>query len=131
MKRLLLVVAIVLVISAGVAAAWASPAPDSSSFTVNVHVSKSLLEIVPENKLNALGQRLDVTIDGRHLVLEGNQIVGKRKIIGGEVWLLPVGDYKARIKKEDTSPSGVYWRQYEILLKDGSTWDCYVFGESE
>jgi hypothetical protein len=98
---------------------------------VNVHVSKSTLEIVPVGKLNALGQRLDVTIDGRHLVLEGNQIVGKTKIIGGEVWVLPVGDYKARIKKEDTAPNGVYWRQYEILLKNGSTWDCYAFGESE
>ena len=130
MKRLLLVVTLVLAISAG-GAAWASPATDPSSFTLNIHVSKSTLEIVPDGKLNSLGQRLEVTIDGRHLVLEGNQIVGKKKIIGGAVWLLPVGDYKARVKKEDTSPSGVYWRQYEILLKDGSTWDGYVFGESE
>jgi hypothetical protein len=131
MKRLLLVVTLVLAISAGDAAVWASPATDPSSFTLNIHVSKSTLEIVPDGKLNSLGQRLDVTIDGRHLVLEGNQIVGKKKIIGGAVWLLPVGDYKARIKKEDTAPNGAYWREYEILLKDGSTWDCYVFGESE
>lgn len=129
MKRLL--VTLVLAILTGAAVGSASPATDPSSFTVNLHVSKSALEIVPEGKLNTLGQRLDVTIDGRHLLLEGDAIAGKKKIIGGEVWLLPVGDYKARIKKEDTAPNGVYWRQYEILLKDGSTWDCYVFGESE
>jgi hypothetical protein len=131
MKRLLPAVAWVLAISCGGAVAWASSTADQSSFTVNVHVSKSSLEIVPDGKLNSLGQRLNVTIDGRQLVLEGNQIVGKKKLIGGEVWLLPVGDYKAKVKKEDTAPNGAYWRQYEILLKDGSTWDCYVFGESE
>jgi hypothetical protein len=130
MKRLLLVVALILVISAGGVVGWGAPA-DPSSFPVNVHVSTSKLEIVPGEKLNTLGQRLDVTIDGRHLVLEGNQIIGKKKFIGGEVWVLPVGDYKARIKKEDASPNGAYWREYEILLKDGSTWDCYVVGESE
>ena len=127
MNRLPLLVLAVLVGSAG----WASPVTDPSSFTVNVHVSRSTLEIVPWDKLSDLGQRLDVTIDGRHLVLEGNQIVGKKKIIGREVWVLPIGDYKARVKKEDTASNGVYWREYEILLKDGSTWDCYVFGESE
>jgi hypothetical protein len=47
------------------------------------------------------------------------------------MWLLPVGDYKAKIKSEETAPSGVRLRQYERLLKDGSTWDCYVMGESE
>jgi hypothetical protein len=98
---------------------------------VNIHVSKSTLEIVPVNKLNSLEQRLDVFIDGRHLTLEGDGVVGKKKIIGVAVWVLPIGDYKARVKKEDTAPNGVYWRQYEILLKDGSTWDCYVIGESE
>jgi hypothetical protein len=131
MKRLLLRVALVLAMSAGGAVSWASPAADPSSFPVNVHVSKSMLEIVPQDKIPDLGQRLDVTIDGRHLLLEGNQIVGKKKFIGREVWVLPVGDYKARIKKEDTSSNGVYWREYEMLLKDGSTWDCYVFGESD
>ena len=129
MKRLL--VTLVLAISAGTAVGWSSPATDPTSFTVNLHVSKSSLEIVPGEKVNTLGQRLDATIDARHLVLEGNAIVGKAKLFGTGMWLLPVGDYKAKVKSDDTGPNGVRLREYEILLKDGSTWDCYVFGESE
>ena len=65
-----------------------------------------------------MAQRLDVTTDGHHLVLAGRSAVGKKPEA-----LLPVGDYKARVKKEGSAPNGAYWRQYEVLLKDGSTWD--------
>jgi hypothetical protein len=129
MKRFL--VTLVLAISAGTAVGSASPATDPTSFAVNLHVSKSSLEIVPGEKQNTLGQRLDATIDGRHLVLEGNAIVGKTKLFSPGMWLLPVGDYKAKVKSDDTAPNGVRLRQYEILLKDGSSWGCYVFAESE
>ncbi len=70
-------------------------------------------------------QRLYVTTDGHRLVLSGRP-AGKRQDA-----LLPVGDYKARVRKEGNIPNGAYWRTYEVLLKDGSTWDGYVFGESE
>jgi hypothetical protein len=126
MKRLLLAVALVLAISAGGAAAWASPKVDSSRFNVNIHVSKSYLEVVPGRPMNDVAQRLDVTIDGHHRVLDGRSTVGEKPEA-----LLPVGDYKARVKKQGNAPNGAYWRTYEILLKDGSTWDCYVVGESE
>jgi hypothetical protein len=126
MKQLLLVVALVLTISSGSAAVWASPA-DPSSFPVNVHVSKSYLEVIPDRPFNDLAQDMDVTIDGHHLVLDGRLAAGKK----GQAWLLPVGDYKARVKKEGTAPNGAYWRTYEIRLKDGSTWAGNVSGERE
>ena len=128
MKRLL---PLVLAISSGSALGFAAPAPDASSFTVAMHVSRSKLEIVPDGKLNGLDQNLEVTVEGHHLTLAGNTIIGKRKMIGSDTWLLPVGDYKAKVLKEDTAPNGVYWREYQLLLKDGSTWNCYVIGESE
>lgn len=115
MKRLLLVVALVLATSTGGAVGWASPKVDPSSFPVTVHVSKSTLEIVPQGKIPDLGQRLDVTTDGRHLVLEGNQVAGKKLIIGGAVWLLPVGDYKARSRKK---------RRRRMASIGGSTKSC-------
>jgi hypothetical protein len=121
----LLVVALVLMISAG-AAAWASPKVDPSQFTVNMHVSKSYLEVLPDRPLNSVAQRLDVTIDGHHLVVDGRSAVGEKPEA-----LFPVGDYKARVKKEGSDPNGAYWRQYEILLKDGSTWAGNVMSESE
>ncbi len=123
MKRLLLVVVLVLMISSGGAAVWASP--DPAQFTVNMHVSKSYLEVIPNRPLNDVAQRLDVTTDGHHLVLSARP-AGKRQDA-----LLPLGDYKARIKKEGNAPNGAYWRQYEILLKDGSTWAGDVMSESE
>ena len=126
MKRLLLLVALVLMISAGGAAAWASPAPDPSQFAVNLHVSKSYLEIIPGSPLNSVAQRLDVTIDGHHLVLDGRSAWARRPDA-----LLPIGDYKARVKREGSEPNGAYWRTYEFLLKDGSTWTGNVIAESE
>jgi hypothetical protein len=126
MKRLLLVVILVLAISAGGASGWASPKVDPSQFTVNMHVSKSYLEVLPDRPLNSVAQRLEVTIDGHHLVLDGRSAVGEKPEA-----LFPVGDYKARVKKEGSDPNGAYWRQYEILLKDGSTWAGNVMSESE
>jgi hypothetical protein len=126
MKRLLLMVAFVFAIAAGGEASWASPKVDPSQFTVDVHASKSYLVLVPGRPLNYLAQRLDVTIDGHHLVLDGRS-AGSIK----QAWLLPIGNYKARVKKQGTGPNGAYWRTYEVLLKDGSTWDGDVVGESE
>jgi lipoprotein-anchoring transpeptidase ErfK/SrfK len=127
MKRLLLMVALVLTISAGDAAGWASSPTDPSAYAVNIHVSKSYLEFIPAKPINNVVQRLDVRIDGHHLILDGAQVASKKN----KPWLLPIGDYKARVKKEDTAPNGAYWRTYEILLKDGSTWDGDVVAENE
>ena len=127
MKQLLLVAALVLAISTGGAVGRASPKVDPSQFTVDIHVSKSSLEVIPDRPSNGVAQRLDVTIDGHHLVLDGFSAVRNKP----GPWLLPVGDYKARVKKENTAPNGAYWRTYEVLLKDGSTWDGDVTGVSE
>jgi hypothetical protein len=126
MKRLLLVVALVLATLYGGATAWGSPKVDPAQFTVNMHVSKSYLEVIPDRPLNSVAQQLDVTTDGHHLVLAGRSAVGEKP--GA---LLPVGDYKARVKKEGSFPNGAYWRTYEILLKDGSTWAGDVVAENE
>lgn len=45
--------------------------------------------------------------------------------------LLRVGDYKARIAKDDTASAYEYLRDYELLFADGKTRLYNVVSESE
>jgi hypothetical protein len=42
-----------------------------------------------------------------------------------------VGDYKARLFKEESAKNQEYWRVYELLLADGTARKYSVVGESE
>jgi hypothetical protein len=121
MKRLLPVVALVLAISAGDVAAWASPKLDPSQFTVNMHVSKSYLEVLPDRPLNSVAQRLDVTIDGHHLVLDGRSAVGRET--GGAVpdWRLQ-GSGKERRQRPERRVLAAVRNPVEGWLDVG--WQC-------
>jgi hypothetical protein len=78
-----------------------------------------------------MSQWLDATIGGHHIVLKGQTVKNGNRFEDGKFWILPVGDYMARVKKEDVGPSRAYWRTYQILLRNGATWDCDVVGESD
>ncbi len=67
---------------------------------------------------------LNATIDGKKYELTSIHPLKN-------VFVLRVGDYKAKVLKEDTSKSYEYQRSYELLYPDGQTEDFQVMGESE
>jgi hypothetical protein len=71
-----------------------------------------------------LDQHLDVTIDGKKYEMVGNK--AKKN-----VYVLRLGDYKAKVLKEDTSRTYEYNRSYQFLFVDGTTGDFQVTGEEE
>jgi hypothetical protein len=71
---------------------------------------------------------LDTILDGRKLELSGYSWLTKRL---DDAQLVP-GDYQARLVKDPHKVDGtLLYREYEILLPDGTVWDCSVSGLSE
>jgi hypothetical protein len=110
------------------ALAWAEkPAPNPADYTIAVHVQFSRLTLNCGDVTNGSSicrwmQHLTVLIDGKKYELDGAI---------KSVDLLRVGDYKAKVLKEETKRAYEYSRTYEFLFPDGSTRDYYVAGESE
>ncbi len=67
-------------------------------------------------------QQLAVLIDGKKYELLASGI---------QMDLLRVGDYNAKIVKDETARSYEYARTYEFLFADGKTRQYQVVGESE
>jgi hypothetical protein len=125
MKKVLLMVLLFLP-----ALGWAEkPATNPADFTVAVHVQSSRIEADCSDVTNGTSvcfwnQHLKVTIDGKKYELVGNR--------AKKIWyVLRLGDYKAKVLKEDTSRNYEYQRSYEFLFSDGATGDFQVMGESE
>jgi hypothetical protein len=111
---------------------WAEkPAPNPADYTVSVHVQTSRLitqcdMVTGGSNICEQGQQLQVLIDGKRIELEGNFGFGKKA-----PKLLRVGDYKAKVVKEDTSLAYEYSRTYEIVFPDGKTAQYLVVYETE
>ena len=86
-----------------------------ASYQVNVHVTHAFLA----GTLGTL--HLDVIADGKKLQLEGQRAPG----------MLHVGNYKARVVKDDERKGGWYVETYELLFADGTHWLFNVVSESE
>ena len=103
------------------ALAWAAkPAPDTAEYPITVHVQSSRLINMISGKDAPLFQDLKVLIDGKKYELEA-----------GGALLLRVGDYKAKVEKDNTQRTYEYQRVYEFLFADGSTRRYWVVGEDE
>jgi hypothetical protein len=105
---------------------WAQkPAPSQADFSITVHVQSSRVVDSCFGNPAACGsvQRLTVSIDGKKYELEGP--------IKGAVDVLRVGDYKAKIAKDETKQAYEYRRVYEFLFADGITREYKVVGEGE
>lgn len=92
-----------------------------------VHVPSSKLESDCSDVTGGLSiciwiQRLNVSIDAKKYEL----LRGPRK-----PELLHLGDYKAKVHKEDMTKSFEYSRSYDFIFSDGSTSRYMVVGESE
>lgn len=108
MKKIAL--AIVLLASA---LAWAGAEPNPAEYTVNVHVSSS--SIATGNLI------LDVVIDGKRYELSG--------YAGG--MLLALGDYKAKLVKDEHKTTYGSNQVYEFLFPDKKTRQFAVVGQTE
>jgi hypothetical protein len=100
--------------------------PSASDYTIAVHVQSSQLVNVcgSDNKGSSCGmaQKLNVTIDGKKYEMEEQR---------PRIDLLRIGDYKAKILKDETSRPYEYERTYEFHFADGKTRRYVVVGEFE
>lgn|ERR1035438_274809 len=98
--------------------AWAGSNPNPAEYIVTVHVSKS--RMVPE--AGARFQRLDVIIDGKKYELESETAINV---------LLSLGDYKAKIVRDDHKVPYDSNKIYEFLFPDQKTRKFSVVGQTE
>jgi len=100
---------------------WAEKsAPNPAGYTITVHVLASRL--VHNFDSGNTGQELTALIDGKKYVLLENHF-------GNDV--LRVGDFKAKIVKDQTPRAYEYQRVYEFLFPDGQTREYTVVGEEQ
>ena len=99
------------------------PAP--TGFSLPVHVSAAHLRSPCGDTFGPDCLYLDVVIAGKKLELEGN---GDSR--AGKIVLTP-GDYQAKLIKDAEPGSGMIHQQYDLLLRDNSTWTSVVTGISE
>ena len=119
MNKLLPTLFLVAAVAAG---AQTPPAPTvPATYTITVHVLGSHLTDDCSSTC-VWAQHLSVTIDGKKYELED---------ASPRTDLLHIGDYKAKIVKEDTSKTYAYLRTYEFLFADGQTRKYIVVGEGE
>jgi hypothetical protein len=102
----------ILVLLSAFALAGANPNP--ADYTINVHVSKS--------RTVGAQQRLNVVISGKKFRLEGT---------GPAYMLLALGDYKAKLAKDEHKGTGDSLQIYEFLLPGQKTRRFWVVGQTE
>lgn len=98
--------------------AWAGPIPNPAEYTVNIHVSAS--RMVPEH--GARFQGLNVVIDGKKYELESEYASNV---------LLALGDYKAKLVKDEHKVTYESYQVYEFLFPDQRTRKFIVVGQTE
>jgi hypothetical protein len=109
---------------------WAEkPKPNPSDFAVNIHVQSSRLKVECGDVTSGTSvcywyQYLSAMVDGKKVELRGNMMVRNE-------YLLKLGDYKAKILKEEDTRVYGYQRTYQMLFPDGAVAEYLVVGESE
>ncbi len=98
--------------------AWAGEAPNPADYTVNVHVIRS--RMVPDG--GNYFQKLNVVIDGKKYELRSYSV---------SFMLLALGDYKAKLVKDDHKGTYDSYKIYEFLFPDQKTRKFTVVGQTE
>jgi len=114
MKRISLFASLFLVS----ALAWAGSDTNPAEFTITIHVAAS--RMVPE--AGARFERLEAVIDGKKYELESDSAPNM---------LLSLGDYKARVVKDDHKVAYESYKVYEFLFPDNKTRKFIVVGQME
>jgi hypothetical protein len=97
--------------------AWAGSIPNPSDYSVNVHVSASYMVVQPGLNI----QKVDAVIDGRKYEL---------KSYAGDM-LLVLGDYKAKLVRDQHRGTYDSLQVYEFLFSDQKTRKFTVIGQKE
>jgi hypothetical protein len=92
-----------------------------ADYPITLHVTSSRFDRGPEGSCCYV-QHLFVALDGKKYELSDEKV---RKD------LLHIGDYKAKIAKDEQDHPFEFKREYEILLPSGETRTFLVIGESE
>lgn len=95
----------------------ASAASAPGEYSINVHVTSSYLLV------NV--QELDVVINGKKYQLSGYSRTTKAG------YLLALGDYKAKLTKDQHQTAYESYQEYEFLFPDNKTMKFAVIGQSE
>jgi hypothetical protein len=98
--------------------AWAGSNANPADYTVNIHVSRS--RMVKNGA--AWWQKLDVVIEGKKYQLESE---------GAPNALLTIGDYKAKLVKDEHRGPVDSFQAYEFLFPDQKTRKFIVVGQTE
>jgi hypothetical protein len=101
------------------ASMWAGSPSDASGYTINVHVTSS--EMVLEGGAGAFNQRLKVVINSKKYELRAPSVNA----------VLALGDYKAKLVKDEHRTAYDYEQIYEFLFPDNKTRKFEVVGEME
>jgi hypothetical protein len=96
------------------ALAWAGKQSNLADYPINIHVTAARLTDMSELRLN-------VVIDGKSYELQGITTVS----------LLALGDYKAKLVKDEHRTTYDSYRVYEFLFPDGKTRQYHLVGISE
>jgi hypothetical protein len=99
---------------------WAAEAPNPADYTTNVHVSISRI-VHYQQTLFTYSEMLNVVIDGKKYELES----------GFPDMLLALGDYKAKLIKDEHKGAYDSLQIYEFLLPDQKTRKFRVVGQME
>jgi hypothetical protein len=98
--------------------AWPAPAPNPDQYAINVHVSASHLVL---NTSGGYFLKLNVVIDGKKYELDGS----------GNNMLLALGNYKAKLVKDEHKGTYGSLKLYEFLFPDQKTMKFEVVGQTE
>jgi hypothetical protein len=95
---------------------WAAD-PNPADYTITVHVTVSRLVF----EAGAANQELNVTIDGKKFELRSGPVNG----------LLALGDYKAKLVKDEHKTTYDSSQTYELVFADRKTRRFEMVGQSE
>ena len=111
---------------------FAMAAPNPADFPETLHVTSSRLVFDTSGGHVIPAQRLEVIVGGKKYELYGTSLSsldnGTDRLHNG---VLPIGDYKAKLIREDLKPSYLLFLSCKILLPDGKTTILSVVGQSE
>jgi hypothetical protein len=93
-------------------------ASPSADYNINIHVSESRIGTGRANV-----QELSVLVDGAKYEMESLTNLPKG--------IVALGDYKAKLVKDQQKPTHEFNRTYELMFPDGSTREFMVTGQIE
>lgn len=99
-------------------------------YPLTAHVSRTGIILLPAGEGNAPYTCVEATIEGRKLTLASNSFAATRSLRSKSI-AMKIGDYKAKILKDEPINAAQYTREYEFLLPDGKKLEFEVIGESE